>query len=65
MTGLHPHALRHTAASLALPTGTNVEAVRVMLGHSFLTTTQRYVKAAGALDGSPVYALAVLIAPDA
>jgi site-specific recombinase XerD len=65
MAGLHPHALRHTAASLALASGTNIEAVRAMLGHSSLTTTQRYVKAAGALDGSPAYALAGLIAPRA
>lgn len=59
---LHPHALRHTAASLALASGANVEAVRAMLGHSSLTTTQRYVRAAGTLDSSPAYALAVLIA---
>ena len=61
---LHPHALRHTAASLALAGGANVEAVRAMLGHSSLTTTQRYVRAAGNLDASPAYALAAAIAPE-
>ncbi|QCR53707.1 hypothetical protein C1N80_09040 [Brachybacterium sp. SGAir0954] len=60
---LHPHVLRHTAASLALAGGANVEAVRAMLGHSSLTTTQRYVRAAGNLDASPAYALAATIAP--
>lgn len=60
---LHPHTLRHTAASLALAGGANIESVRSMLGHSSLTTTQRYVRAAGNLDASPAYALAAAIAP--
>lgn len=60
---LHPHTLRHTAASLALAGGANVEAVRAMLGHASLTTTQKYVRAAGNLDQSPAYALAAAVAP--
>lgn len=31
--GFHPHELRHTAASLAISAGANVEAVQQMLGH--------------------------------
>lgn len=60
---LHPHTLRHTAASLALAGGASMEAVRAMLGHSSLTTTQRYVRAAGNLDSSPAYALAAAVSP--
>jgi integrase len=33
-TGLTPHELRHTAASLAMSAGANVEAVQRMLGHA-------------------------------
>ena len=33
MEGLHPHALRHTAASLAIASGANVNVVQQMLGH--------------------------------
>lgn len=58
---LHPHLLRHTAASLALASGASMEAVRAMLGHESLATTQRYVRAAGALDNSPAYALAAAL----
>lgn len=58
---LHPHLLRHTAASLALSSGASMEAVRAMLGHASLATTQKYVRAAGALDSSPAYALAAAI----
>lgn len=57
---LHPHALRHTVASLALARGTNVAAVQAMLGHSSLNTTQTYVRAAGNLDASPAYDLAAI-----
>lgn len=61
---LHPHLLRHTAASLALASGATMESVRVMLGHESLATTQRYVRAAGALDASPAYVLAAALSPD-
>lgn len=58
---LHPHLLRHTAASLALTSGASMESVRAMLGHESLATTQRYVRAAGALESSPAYVLAAAL----
>ena len=36
---LHPHSLRHTAASLAIQAGADVLAVQRMLGHASATTT--------------------------
>jgi integrase len=37
--GLHPHALRRTAASLAVAAGANVKVVQQMLGHKSATMT--------------------------
>ncbi len=37
--GLHPHELRHTAASLAIASGANVKVVQQMLGHKSATMT--------------------------
>ena len=39
MPGLHPHELRHTAASLAIAVGANVKVVQQMLGHKSATMT--------------------------
>lgn len=39
MAGLHPHELRHTAASLAIASGANVKVVQQMLGHKSATMT--------------------------
>lgn len=36
---LHPHELRHTAASLAIAAGANVKAVQAMLGHARASIT--------------------------
>ncbi len=41
--GTHPHALRHSIATHLLDRGLPVEAVRDMLGHSSLATTQKYL----------------------
>ncbi|NSW83153.1 MAG: tyrosine-type recombinase/integrase [Syntrophothermus sp.] len=40
---LHPHMLRHTAATLYLRKGANIESVRRTLGHESLATTQKYL----------------------
>jgi integrase len=37
--GLHPHELRHTAASLAIAAGANVKVAQTMLGHKSATMT--------------------------
>jgi integrase len=39
LSGLHPHELRHTAASLAIASGANVKVVQQMLGHKSATMT--------------------------
>ncbi len=39
ITGLRPHDLRHTAASLAVSAGANVKAVQRMLGHASAAMT--------------------------
>jgi integrase len=39
LSGLTPHDLRHTAASLAVSAGANVKAVQRMLGHASATMT--------------------------
>jgi integrase len=39
MRGLHPHELRHTAASLAIAAGANVKVIQQMLGHKSAAMT--------------------------
>jgi site-specific recombinase XerC len=39
VAGLHPHELRHTAASLAIASGATVKVVQQMLGHKSATMT--------------------------
>ena len=38
-----PHVLRHTFATHALRAHPNIRAVQELLGHAWVTTTQRYL----------------------
>ena len=39
LPGFHPHELRHTAASLAIASGADINVVQLMLGHKSATMT--------------------------
>jgi site-specific recombinase XerC len=48
--GVGVHSLRHTAASDVLKKSGNLQAVQVMLGHTNLATTARYLRVTGVDD---------------
>ncbi|MFF5260058.1 tyrosine-type recombinase/integrase [Actinomadura viridis] len=54
-TGLTPHVLRATAATLLLDAGTPVELVQALLGHASPVTTKRYDRGTRKLDGHAAY----------
>jgi len=58
---MHPHVLRHSAATILAEDGMPVHEIQELLGHADLRTTQRYIHHAESLDASPVYRLAALI----
>lgn len=58
---LSPHVLRHTAATLALDSGADIQRVSDMLGHASPTTTQRYVAHRQRLAGHSSYLLSSVL----
>jgi integrase/recombinase XerD len=59
-----PHALRHTAITIALRKGIPLHDVQDMAGHASADTTQRYNHARHRLDRSPAFAIAAYLASD-
>jgi integrase len=64
LTGLTPHDLRHTAASLAVSAGANVKAVQRMLGHASAAMTLDVYAGLFADDLDDVAARLDLVVPD-
>lgn len=52
---LHPHRIRHTFAVSYLKAGGNLEYLRKILGHTQLSTTQKYLRGLGIKDLSAVH----------
>jgi site-specific recombinase XerD len=61
---VHPHQLRHTAATLALDAGAPLDRVQALLGHADPRTTMRYAAARERLDTSAAYDVARLLGSD-
>ena len=55
------HALRHTSATLLLTDGTNIKTVAARLGHSKITTTNRYVHNITSADEAAAASFAALL----
>ncbi|MGH8873779.1 MAG: tyrosine-type recombinase/integrase [Acidimicrobiia bacterium] len=54
---LHPHAVRHTAITLALDAGVSLRDVQDFAGHSNPNTTRRYDAGRWSLDRHATYVL--------
>lgn len=59
---LHPHVLRHTAATLALDSGEDIDTVQDLLGHASPQTTMLYRSARDRVERSASYGVARLLA---
>lgn len=58
---LSPHALRHTAATLALDAGASLRDVQVQMGHARPDTTARYDQARRNINNAAANALAAIV----
>ncbi|MBQ7661216.1 MAG: site-specific integrase [Clostridia bacterium] len=58
------HALRHTSATLLLASGTNIKTVAARLGHTQLSTTNRYVHALRDADQAAADTFSALLSPE-
>jgi site-specific recombinase XerD len=64
LSHLHPHVLRHTAATLALDAGAPLDRVQALLGHADPRTTMRYAAARERLETSAAFDVARLLGAD-
>lgn len=64
LSHLHPHVLRHTAATLALDAGAPLDRVQALLGHADPRTTLRYIAARERLETSASFDVARLLGAD-
>ncbi|MEV4254180.1 tyrosine-type recombinase/integrase [Spirillospora sp. NPDC049652] len=60
---ISPHSFRHSAITIALGEGRPLHVVQDFAGHADPRTTRRYDRDRDALDRSPAYQLAALVAP--
>lgn len=58
---MHPHALRHTALTLAAQAGATQRQIQLMAGHEDPRTTERYMHGEQNLADSPAYLLGDLL----
>jgi integrase len=58
------HALRHTSATLLLSSGANIKTVASRLGHTQISTTNRYVHALRDADEAAAQTFESLINPN-
>jgi integron integrase len=63
LDGLTPHYLRHAYATHALNRGAHVRDLQVVLGHSYLETTMRYLHTEAGRVASPLASYAASPAP--
>ncbi len=61
---MKPHGLRHSGITGWLDAGASIREAQAAAGHADPRTTERYDRARGRLDASPVYALAAQLAAD-
>lgn len=59
---MHPHVLRHTAATVLDEAGAPMQRIQELLGHIDIRQTEMYASHRRSLDSSPVYLMGTLLA---